>query len=260
MAEPFNLETRRAIIGSFLARLPLVYCTPIYIGSLEAGDQQVYASGTATLLKIGGLPFIVTDDHALREYERRAVDNNSAFQIGTRPFDPMARLIDRSYQKDICVIDASGLDFNDRPSEASIPAIEFYTAELDAWPPKIAEAGDVVVLGGYPGAMREQAGLDVTSASFTIAAVEVTGSFPDYFTCNLDRTEWRAEGELGNSAVELRELGGMSGGPALRDGPGILSPILSGFIMEYEPTYDQLKMSHASLIKPDGRIVSGSLF
>jgi hypothetical protein len=172
----------------------------------------------------------------------------------------MERLINRSKSKDLCVLDASGLDFNDRLPDGDMPAIEFYRVSADTWPPTVVQAGDTVVLGGFPGSMRQQEGLNVTSLSFSIASVPVTGSFPNYFTCNLDRAEWTTQNEETQTAIQLRELGGMSGGPALRDAPGILSPILSGFIMEYEPTYDQLKMSHAALIEPNGRISAGSFF
>jgi hypothetical protein len=261
MNNPAGPITRMQIVADYLNSFSLRYCAPVFIGLLTETNQRMSASGTALLLQIGDRPFLVTDDHVLAEYDREhGRDPAVAFQIGAARFDPAKRLVDRSEEKDLCVLDGSDLTPNDRAdSEGEMPPLEFYRVEASAWPPPIVNQGESVIWAGYPGRFRKQDGFDVVSASLSCAAAPVTGVLPNYFS-NLDRTTWTTKFVPDDPNLKLMDWGGMSGGPVFVDGPTTLRPLLVGFIMEHFPDGDQLKMSHAALIQRDGSIVRGSLF
>ena len=260
----FGRKERLDVISRHLVRLPFVYSTPIVIGNLSADDQTVLGNGTGTLMQIRERKFVVTNDHVLRKYEElRAEDERTAFQIGTRPFEPEARLIDRDFKLDLCVFDADGLPLDERDESTDLPQREFYVFDDDRWPPRVAVVDDVCVFGGFPGGMRSQNGFEVTSRTFSVAATPVTGSFAQYFSMNIDRSHWQvATGQDDADAIDYRDWGGMSGGPVFIDGKGILSPILAGIIFEHVPTEgcEQLKAAHLALIGNEGRISRGGLY
>ncbi len=263
MHNPAGPESRKEVVTQYLIRYPLRYCTPVFIGVLTRDDQKVIANGTATLLRIGERAMIITDDHVVETYEKTlAEDSRVRFQIGAAPFDPLQHIIDRSKDKDLCTLDASAaqIDHQARDDDTNMPPLEFYQVETAAWPPPLVEVQQTVILGGFPGALRRQSGTDVTSESYSLAATPVTGVLPDYFTCNLDRSEWQTERGRDDPNIQLRDWGGLSGAPIMYDGHDTLRPRLVGFVMEYEPSYDQLKASHAALIRKDGTIETGTLF
>jgi hypothetical protein len=262
MHNPAGPITRREIVSDYLIRYPLRYCAPIFTGILARDEQRMLSTGTATLLKIGERALLVTDDHVLEHYiDEHEANPRVCFQVGARPFDPLEYLVDRNKQKDICTLDASSLVFEDETRHSDrMPPLEFYAASEDAWPPAPVQMSDVVIFGGFPGAFRSQESFDVVSRSYSMAATPVTGVMQDYFTCNLDRSHWQTENGRNDPNIQLRDWGGMSGGPVLVDGEKTLRPHLVGFIMEYERFVDQLKASHAALVRKDGTIERGTLF
>lgn len=61
-------------------------------------------------------------------------------------------------------------------------------------------------------------------------------------------------------ARDLTRWGGLSGGPVFKDGPGLLRPTLIGFVQQYHPDWDQLRVSHAANLNIDGTILAGPLY
>lgn len=255
-------DARGPLIEEYLTKYPVRFATPAFIGVLAPDEQNVLANGTATLLQIGDRRLLVTNDHVIVKYEEyKRADSRVRFQIGDAPFDPVANCIDRNREKDlftIAVTDEMKLTTRD---DENMPPIEYYRFTEEQWPPSLASQGQSAIFGGFPGGLRSQSGFEVTSESYTVAAVQITGVLPTYFTCNLDRAEWRlSDGSVDQERVQYRDWGGMSGGPVMVDGAETLRPMLVGFISEYQRDLDQLKATHLANIKADGTIEKGSLF
>jgi hypothetical protein len=106
-------------------------------------------------------------------------------------FDPEALLIARDRRKDLCVFDASGLAFDDKRADSDLPPLEFYRVEEAAWPPDLVRIGDRCCFSGLPGELRKQSGHQVASGLLNVMLEQITGTFADYFSCNLKPREWQ---------------------------------------------------------------------
>lgn len=250
------------IIEDYLIKYPLRYCIPVFIGVLTRDDQTMLDGATATMLESHGRRLLITDDHVVAGFEKHLMnDSRVKFQAGAEVFDPRSRCIDRNAEKDLFVIDATELNINDRTEDCQLPPLEFYVVPDEVqWPPKPVGVSDTVILGGFPGAMRDADGFKVINGSYSVASIPVTGSFPNRFSCTIDRSTWRSTRASDSWARDFKQWGGLSGGPVFQDGPGLLRPTLAGFIQEYHSDYDQLHASHAGNLRADGKIVRTALF
>ena len=257
--------TTAAVTREYLNDFAVRHCTAVLFGpSLDGGRKvEVAAFGTATLLNIDRRLLIVTNEHVLAEYERLCATPGARihFQVGKAAFDPMERLVDRASGFDICTFDASGLEINDRLPIDPLPMVEFYVAS--SWPPQRPVPGERFMWTGFPSSLRHvDAGTRFT-VPLTFTGARVTRVDGRNIVCNLDpdRRDIRIYhgDDLYVDSPALRDLGGMSGGPAFVDRDGSLRPELVGIVREYYSDGAQTLIARLDAIKLDGTLFQGSL-
>lgn len=256
---PIGEQTSRDIIVQYLLKFPLRYCVPVMIGMPGEGTEDTLENASATLVTFPrGEQRIITNWHVTETYRNlHSKEPQALFQIGEAPFDPASRTIDEDRNSDLSVLDAVGVTFN--RFGIDIPKLESY--QIAEWPPQEVLVGDWVIFGGWPAKHRERGSTwnEVTQDSYSLAATDVTDSFPDRFHCRFDRSGWvTGAGSKKVERLQEKELSGLSGCPVLRvrhaDGRDTIRPELVGFVMEYNPDLDKLVMTLGANIKSDSTL------
>jgi hypothetical protein len=160
---------------------------------------------------------------------------------------PLDRVIDESEDLDIATLDLTGLETRKITEDR-----ELNYFEPAHWPPNPMSAGEFVALAGLPGVWRKHPGhLEVSFASFSLGATIVTDVTRQTIICLLEREHWIQY--LGpRIAADLREFGGVSGGPVFNL-TGLPADLV-GFIYEYSASDDYLLIRSSRFICKDGRI------
>jgi len=124
-----------------------------------------------------------------------------------------------------------------------------------SWPPSRLQEGEIVVLGGYPGLLREeQVGrVGTTFLSIMARVAQTSADHSATLVGKEDADSPTGAGKLPTGA----ELGGLSGGPAYRYHVKPLEYLeLVGFIYEASLQYEIVFARHASCISSSGRITA----
>ena len=180
--------------------VPIIFAPPLSVGGKING-----ASGS--LVQLGANILLVTPSHVLAGYEERVrAGERLNWQVGDLPpFDPKARVIWRNHELDIVM-----LDMTDSEVKMVGPCIVSVPSD---WPPRLPQPGDLVLVAGYPKALREEKtssgwiGAGPYSALFKVT---VTGQ--GYCKCVIERKDLVSFD--GNPLPELgTDMGGLSGGP-----------------------------------------------
>jgi hypothetical protein len=245
-------ESRRLAarpLGQQLAKFPLRFASAVFFGQPPSRDAPAGVNnGTVTLMNLGAGPIAVTCAHVLAEYrDLRESGKYAVFQIGNVNLDPLAQVIAEDRNIDLATI---------RLSEGQAARIRkdglFDTSffEPSTWPPPPVKESDVVALGGFPGTWRETRSFnELDFPSFSIGATMVTCVAEDHIACQFDRDRWlwpyRADG-----LKDLRDLGGLSGGPAFVH-RGLHYDFV-GIIYEFNSEFDIMLLRPAHFIRADG--------
>ena len=250
-----SMRLARGPLGDFVSRYPMMFAISALISWRDKNSGNVaMKNGTVTLLKLGGRQLGVTCDHVVEKFFEVALEHQSAgFQIGNHKVDLRNKIVDRSGALDLAVIDLS--DWTS--TRGTNPAIACSFFEPREWPPALPRVGNVVELGGFPGAMREFAPPDrLDFHSFSVAKTPVASISPSRITVQFDRESWLAD-NVGEAGLAFRSLYGMSGGPVTteRSWPSGLWLIdLVGIIYEYSESFDVVFARPLTLIREDGTI------
>jgi len=124
--------------------VPIIFAPPLSIGGKING-----ATGCVIRLTTG--TFVATASHVLRGYEARLRTGELLnWQVGNLPpFDPITRIVWRDDEQDIVLIQISDEEVRNIGS--------CIISEPPAWPPPVPEVGQLVLVGGYPKSLREEA-------------------------------------------------------------------------------------------------------
>lgn len=176
--EAIGRETVRRAFLEYRSEYALRFCTVIFFGEKRSDHRATMeAAGTGTLLELEDRKLIVTNDHVLAEYEKYRQDRvDTHFQVGRAALDPFELLIARDPKKDLCTLDATGLelqDLNDRLATDPAPPLQFYRATR--WPPARVKKGDRLSWAGFPGSLREHKGETVFHGPLSWAAQLTAG-------------------------------------------------------------------------------------
>lgn len=183
-------------------------CAPFFWSSQEPGQPaKIVHNGTITYVATGQRELGITNAHVYNQYEKdRAALSDIEAQFGGSTIYPEQRLIDRNAKLDLAALDVPKLflDSNLAGKKHNRPP---------GWPPTRLKAGELVIYGGYPGALKEPKTGEIVwpFQSFTWWVSEVTDSnivlhvdFPNLL--------WP-----GHEEEKFNEnLGGISGGPVFR--------------------------------------------
>src|SRR5580658_2238965 len=151
--QAFGPLSSAEVIQDQLADFAISHCAAIRFGRRLGDDTfQVLSSGSGTLLVLDHRPLIITSDHVVRAYEDER--NADHFQAGRAAFDLSSRIVDRDRAIDLCVLDAGGLEINDRLPRDPVPATTFYTPSQ--WPPEPLRGGETLFWVGFPSSLRHR--------------------------------------------------------------------------------------------------------
>jgi len=182
--------------------VPIIFAPPLSIGGKING-----ASGC--VVRIGADTSLFTASHVLGGYEERLrAGERLNWQAGNLPpFDPISRVAWRDRQRDIVVLRITENEAQSiGPCIISAPAM---------WPPPVPREGQLVLVGGYPKALREERPSSGWIGAGPYSAVfKVTTVGDGYCKCVIERKDLisfdgRPLPEPGT------DMGGISGGPVL---------------------------------------------
>jgi hypothetical protein len=229
-----------------LRRLARQSCVPFWWHGMNASNQyRILHNGTVCFVETGTRKIAVTANHVYSEYLRNKQANpDLVCQFGGTPFSPEGRLIDRSASLDVATFDVSDVAIG-------MSGGSFHSTPK--WPTEEAKEGDVLLLGGYPGRLREEG--EVTAELpfqwFIGAASSVS---PFNVALHLDLANLHQP--LSPLETLNRDLGGMSGGPVFRF---VSSPIerleVVGFIYEYQEGYELMLARPSNCLREDGTLL-----
>jgi Trypsin-like peptidase domain len=182
--------------------VPIIFAPPLSIGGKING-----ASGC--VVRLGADALLLTASHVLSAYEERAQGGERLnWQVGNLPpVDPIPRIVWRDREQDIVL-----LRITENEAQSIGPCIISAPAK---WPPVSPQEGQLVLIGGYPKALREEnpssgwIGAGPYSALFKVTSVG-----KGYCKCVVERRDL-----ISFDGKPLPEpgtdMGGISGGPVL---------------------------------------------
>jgi hypothetical protein len=206
--------------------IPIIFAPPLSLGGLNPKIN----GGTGFVLQLpSGLFFAVTASHVLTGYEKRLQEDEVLnWQVGNLlPFDPLDRIAWRSAESDrdksLPPIEGGDCDCRDivllrlLPEEIQRLSPHCIIPAPRQWPPRTPEDGKMVLLGGYPKALRA---VDMLGASIGAgpcsAMLPVTTVGEGYFKCQMVLEDLISFDR--GTLPDLNDddsIAGMSGGPAL---------------------------------------------
>jgi hypothetical protein len=186
--------------------VPVIFAPPLSKGGKVNG-------ATAFVLKIGFESFVVTASHVLEAYEMRILKGETLnWQIGKLPpFDPLMRVAWRDKEKDIVVLRISVED------EENIGRCIRSTPLR--WPPPVPREGQMVLVAGFPGGLREVDPSGWIGAGPYSALFRVTRTGSGYCKCRLEQKDLVSFCEAPVPSPGTK-IGGVSGGPVFLVGSG----------------------------------------
>jgi hypothetical protein len=206
-----------------------------YIGEIERWARRCTAPlfwrDKTGSLRNGSISFVSTDDAVLAVTAGHVADEclnahssgtDPKCQIGAAPFEPVPRLLRRHPTLDLAVF---------QMTEILVATARGAPATTRTWPPSPPEEGSLILLGGFPGAYREERVGEVEFGFVWFAGkVDSSSDRNVGMVLRLERSM-----PVGQERVPPdTDLGGWSGGPVFRvveTGIGYLE--LVGVIYEY---------------------------
>jgi len=229
-----------------LRRIAKLACVPFWWHGLDAeGKYGIHHNGTVCFLKTGKRLFAVTAWHVFDAYrEARARQPDIRCQFGATTTEPEARLIAESKLLDLATFDVSEVIVAASGAAAHTPM---------TWPTPAVNLGEVLLCGGYPGALRleKETTAEMPFQWFAGAPISVT---PENVKLHIDWNNFHQP--LHGATIDNTELGGMSGGPVFRlvPAPPIERLELVGFIYESQPSLSLMFARPSLHITEDGQI------
>lgn len=108
--KPETMEAVRAMVagdlGKEMEKYPLRFASSAYFGAPPHRNRElVVSSGSASLVRLNGKPYVITCSHVLQGYRKGlAEDSGCIFQIGDCKLDPIGQLVDENSKLDVAVI------------------------------------------------------------------------------------------------------------------------------------------------------------
>jgi hypothetical protein len=203
-----DLQAQHLAVGQRLTRLAQDHAIPIvFAPPLSVGGKINSASGFALRLNPGA--FLVTASHVLDEYEKRVLAGEVLnWQVGNLPpYDPVPRVAWRHGERDLVFL---------RLSEDELTRIGPCTISTPPqWPPFLPQVGQLVVVAGYPKALREDDPSSGWIGSGPYSAVfPVTTVGSGYCISKIEHKEL-VSFNGGPLPEPDTDMGGLSGGPVL---------------------------------------------
>jgi hypothetical protein len=178
--------------------VPIMIAPPLSIGGEVKG-----ATGCVLQLRTG--THVATASHVLAGYEKRVRKGESVnWQVGKLlPFDPIPRIAWRDDRKDTVFL---------RLLEDELRTIGPCNIwKPPQWPPVVPQVGQILLVAGHPGALREVRS-DMIGAGPFSALFRVTTVGEDYGTCQIEHKDLVSFNGTPPPPPGT-DMGGISGGP-----------------------------------------------
>jgi hypothetical protein len=251
-----RMDAKEATIK--LGNAILTHVTPLlFVKGSEEDGYEVLNNATGGFVDTGTSKLLVTNAHVVQAFdEKLRTETTLKLVIGSAG---KAFAVDRSWLKDHYKKPDLKLDLATftLPEDFDISTFgkSFYLPA--SWPPERATPGDFIVIAGYPGDHRTQAGTSATMRTNVIA--DPVSTVNDVVFVLADESAERTLVKVDPSLGDLGQFGGMSGSPAFRftqDG----EYDLVGFLNEtHEGLNAQVRAVHADFIREDGNLDYGLL-
>jgi hypothetical protein len=243
-------------LGVQMAKFPLRFAAAAFFGGRPSKNALVKVrNGTITLLNLGTAPIGVTCAHVIAGY-RKFQDKfgEVVFYIGGVEIDPLSQLIAEDSYFDLATLKLTPEQVRDIPAGGEIGSSVFEPA---SWPSPALRPGEYVAFGGFPGRLRERPSFnEVVFHSWSNGANKVASVTEDRFSCQFEREYWVTT-MTSEPSLDLRDMGGLSGGPAfIHRG---LYWDFAGVMYQYSCEFDLMFFRPASLISRDGSIQQRSV-
>jgi hypothetical protein len=248
---PSNLDEAKVMVegdlGLEMSKYPLRFACATYFGAPPTeGEELTVNNGTATLLRLGGKPMVLTCAHVLQGYRDKLAEHaGCVFHVGDCVFDPLAQLAKEDAGLDYALIALS----EDQADAVVATAGDFKRGFLEPapWPPSPVTEGEFIAFGGYPGELRRVANpKELSFGSFSSGASQVHAAHDDYVVTKFEREFWVQHG----IEPEPDFIGGLSGGPTfvIRHGAetGIMTYEFIGHVFEFSEGFELLYIRLAS--------------
>lgn len=252
----YILELEKSGYLNQLREFAMVRCAPFLWSYKETATGELkIRNGTITYAATGQRELGVSNDHVYNQYlKHRDEHPDVEAQFGGSTIYPEQRLINRNKDLDLATFDVPKLFLQSNPASGKVHH------RPPGWAPSPLKAGELVIYGGYPGALKEpDTGKIVWPfQSFTWWATEVTETnivlhvdFPNLL--------WP-----GHEEEKMNEnLGGISGGPVFRviehANPDTKKVVkvnfeLVGIIYEYIEMVQAVRAVHIRHVLADGSL------
>ncbi len=210
--------------------VPIIFAPPLRIGGKLNG-------ATGCVLQLGSVSFVVTASHVLREYQDRLrLGEVLNWQVGALPpFDPLPRVAWRDENRDIVF-----LRVTEEEAKATGGVSSCVVSPSTGWPPRAPEVGQIVLVSGYPKALREVDASGWIGAGPYSGMFRVTRTGDGYFYCQIEQKDLISF-DGGPLPAPGSDVGGVSGGPALLVGT-IVYPLV-GVVTEHSRHFDLLRIA-----------------
>jgi Trypsin-like peptidase domain len=204
----FADQARYIAVNQQMARFARDHGVPIIFAPPRSRGGKINGA-SGSVLQMGSGAVIATASHVLEGYETRTAAGESLnWQVGNLPpFDPIPRIAWRSRDLDIVLLRITADEARSiGPCIISAPP---------KWPPVRTQEGQLVLVGGYPKALREQ---DIQGGSIGAgpysAVFKVTAVGEGCCKCMIERRDLISF-DGGPLPPPGTDMGGLSGGPVL---------------------------------------------
>ena len=237
--------------GKEISKFPLLFAQAVFFGQRPKPKRPTeIRNGTVSFVKIGNRSFGITCHHVIDKYiNYKKQHDDVIFNIGTVELDPVAQLFDSDKKIDIALIELTNNQIKHLTSNGKIGSQVYKPAK---WPPTQPQKGEYVIFGGFPGSLRVVESFnEIVFYSWSSGGSRIDSTSDERFISAFEREYWiRSFGQ--KHLLDLKSLGGMSGGPAFikRD----LHFEFVGIITDYQDNYDAVFFASAQTITENGQI------
>jgi len=225
-------------------------CAQFFWSFHEAGKvEPTCHNGTLCLVRTGTRDIGITADHVYRRYlVHREAHPDIEVQFGGATVYPETRLIDRDEHLDLATFDVPEIF-------VVMTGSQYHTPK--SWPPPPLQPNELVLYGGFPGALRAVRGGQVISPfeSYTWLVTDVTAA---NIVMHVDFANLFSPGAEGKPLN--KNPGGISGGPVFRVIENLSGPKktvgleLTGVIWEFYEPWETVRARHIRHVLADGTL------
>jgi hypothetical protein len=244
-SQPGNsLLPKERLFFAVMSDLVQAMCAPFWWTVGGPGAVRILHNGTICFVDTGSRQIGITANHVYQAYLDDLEQHGTAAiecQFGSSTISPARHAVAQSERLDIATFDVPAVFVG---ASTQRPKTHHHAVR---WPPRRVEKSEVVVYGGYPGALREEKG-NIAEMPYQWIASRVNDVSEQNIVLEpkFDASRW-----LGDERND--DPGGWSGGPVFRyahEGP-IERLELVGVIYEF-PLGQAVLARHADAVLADG--------